>query len=303
MDIESIISQINAGYEVTETDLNSIENSLGIKIPPLMRDYYLRYNGAWVKTIYAKGIDGDIYGLHGISPIKYKNKPAGNNTFVPDDSGIGEFEQYVEWNRDYDVVVSNRLVPFAYDEGGEMYYWQAETTAVYYVLSEDIDNAKRVFDDLESFFQAFCDAVRLKESLEDNKPKESIEELEKNCWDEPPHYSSYVVITSYKARQKPICELTDEEIRLLISQKIGLKYLLPIAVRMLQINPFMMITFYPGDLMNCLLTLDVEDWKDNTDVFRNFFQIALDNQVRIFQNKELSGDRLLRLMDYYSSLQ
>ncbi|MCR4688678.1 MAG: SMI1/KNR4 family protein, partial [Saccharofermentans sp.] len=79
MDIESIISQINAGYEVTETDLNSIENSLGIKISPLMRDYYLRYNGAWVKTIYAKGIDGDIYGLHGISPIKYKNKPAGNN--------------------------------------------------------------------------------------------------------------------------------------------------------------------------------------------------------------------------------
>lgn len=112
-----------------------------------------------------------------------------------------------------------------------------------------------------------------------------------------------MVITSYKARQKPICELTDEEIRLLISQKIGLKYLLPIAVRMLQINPFMMITFYPGDLMNCLLTLDVEDWKDNTDVFSNFFQIALDNQVRIFQNKELSGDRLLRLMDYYSSLQ
>ena len=303
MDFKSIISSVNPGYEVSEIDINNIEKRLDIKIPAIMRDYYLRYNGAWVKTVYAKGIDGEMYDLHGIPAIKYKNKPAGNNTFVPDDSGIGEFEQYVEWNRDFDVVVRNRLIPFAYDEGGEMYYWQAETTAVYYVLSEDIDNAKKVFNDLESFFQAFCDAVSLKGSLEDNKPKESIEELEKDYWKEPPHYSSYVVITSHNARRKPICELTDEEIRLLISQKIGLKYLLPIAVRMLQLDPFMMITYYPGDLMNCLLSLEVEDWKDNPDEFRDFFQIAWDNQVRIFGNNEISGDRLLKLVDHFSSLQ
>ena len=73
----------------------------------------------------------------------------------------------------------------------------------------------------------------------------AIEELENDYWGEPT-FGSYVIKTCHKARQKPIKALSNEEIRCLIGQKIGLKYLLPAAVDILKNEPLIDIASHPA---------------------------------------------------------
>lgn len=57
----------------------------------------------------------------------------------------------------------------------------------------------------------------------------SLEELENSFW-EHNDFDSYVVQTVQAARKKPLRELSNEEIRVLTGQRVGLKYILPMAV-------------------------------------------------------------------------
>lgn len=114
----------------------------------------------------------------------------------------------------------------------------------------------------------------------------SIEELENDYWSET-EFSSYVSETCHNARKKPIAKLSYEEIRLMTGQKIGLKYLLPIAVSILEKNPLIEITFFNGDLLTELLRLDIIDWKDNKTDLDNFKTIILDNYSLIESCEEI----------------
>ena len=292
---EKIISKEHPECAVSEADILRIERVFDIEIPKLLREYYLRCNGAAVKTLYASGCDHISFGLHAIDALIYRMKYSADNsvTFVND--GEGSFEKTVRMFKDYDVVRDNHLIPFACDEGGELYYWQKGTSAVYIIFADDFDNPVKAFESIEDFFEAFAKAADDKQELDDLKPSQSLEELENDRWGEP-EFGSYVVTTSHSARQKPINKLTDEEIRLLIGQKIGLKYLLPIAVKMVELCPDRMITFFPGDLMKCLLNLDNEDWKDNKDDMEQFRKIVTENIDRIIVIKEISFDLINRLI-------
>ncbi len=95
----------------------------------------------------------------------------------------------------------------------------------------------------------------------------SLEQLENDFWGEPA-LDSYVVTVCHKARKKPLGELSHEEIRLLIGQKIGFKYLLPMALDILEKEPLIEVTFYEGDLMNELIRLDISDWQDSEQLQR-----------------------------------
>ena len=66
-----------------------------------------------------------------------------------------------------------------------------------------------------------------------NIQDKSIEELE-NDFREDSDFGSYVVQTSQRARKKPLSQLSKEEVRLLIGQKIGLRYLIPVALSILR---------------------------------------------------------------------
>ncbi|MDE6672938.1 MAG: hypothetical protein K2K16_12215 [Ruminococcus sp.] len=114
----------------------------------------------------------------------------------------------------------------------------------------------------------------------------SIEELENDYWCEP-NFSSYVSETCHSARKKTITKLLYEEIRLMIGQKIGLKYLLPIAVSILEKNPLIEVTFFKGDLLIQLLRLDIIDWKYNKMDLHKFRTIILDNYSLIKSCEEI----------------
>lgn len=105
----------------------------------------------------------------------------------------------------------------------------------------------------------------------------SIEELENSCW-EHNDFDSYVVRTVQAARKKPLSELTNEEIRVLVGQKVGLKYILPMAVAILKKDPMAEIRFFEGDLLECVLRLSPADWSENSDELREFRSIILANR-------------------------
>ena len=108
----------------------------------------------------------------------------------------------------------------------------------------------------------------------------SIEELENDYWGEPT-FGSYVVTTCHKARQMPIRLLSNEEIRCLIGQKIGLRYLLPIAVDILKSEPMIDVTYFEGDLLLALLRLELSDWENNPVELKEFITVLKDNCAQI----------------------
>lgn len=89
--------------------------------------------------------------------------------------------------------------------------------------------------------------------------KKSIEELEKAVWPHDP-FESHVVQESQKLRKVPVEKLTNENIRLLISQKIGLQYIVPLAIERLVNNPLASGGLYKGDLLSALANIPQEFW-------------------------------------------
>lgn len=119
----------------------------------------------------------------------------------------------------------------------------------------------------------------------------SIEELEQDFWEEPT-FHSYVVTTCHKARHKPIKLLSYEEIRCLIGQKTGLRFILPKAIDILLANPLINVTYYEGDLLIVVLRLDLDDWKYNQNELKTFITILQKNCSRIKTCEEISVELL-----------
>ena len=94
----------------------------------------------------------------------------------------------------------------------------------------------------------------------------SLQELEGEDWG-PPTYDSNLVTTCHQLRRKPLDEFTVEDLRIMIGQGIGLVYLVPIAIDILEENPLAGGNFYPGDLLGVVLNVDREFWGKNQDLW------------------------------------
>lgn len=116
--------------------------------------------------------------------------------------------------------------------------------------------------------------------------EKSVEELENIIWGEPP-IRSHVVLTCHNARKKPLCQLTAEEIRCLIGQRVGLRYVLPLGVSLLKQDPLTAVTFFPGDLLLTLLRLERRDFAENPDALESFLSILRENSDAIAACEEI----------------
>ena len=120
----------------------------------------------------------------------------------------------------------------------------------------------------------------------------SIEQLENKDWGEP-NFHSYVVETTHRAVKKPLKDLTLEEVRVLIGQKIGLKYILPIALEALQQNPIVEVTYYEGDLLCSVLRLEEKDWSDNPIEWNAWKRLLVEKEAVIRQIEEIPQEIFL----------
>lgn len=119
----------------------------------------------------------------------------------------------------------------------------------------------------------------------------SIAELENiECMD--CGMDSYVVRTSLNALKKPLNQLSIEEIRLLITQKLGVKYVLPAAVNALEDDIFQEVTYYNGDLLNAVLNLPMSFWNDNKNEYEKMRILIKKNYLKI-QNAEFVDKEFL----------
>jgi len=100
------------------------------------------------------------------------------------------------------------------------------------------------------------------EKLENNWRTKTLEALEKDVWGEP-EYNSHLVSTCHQLRKRPLNEFDNENLRILIGQNIGLKYLIPIAIEVLNENILAEGDLYAGDLLKSVLTSDENYWRDN----------------------------------------
>ena len=91
----------------------------------------------------------------------------------------------------------------------------------------------------------------------------SLEELDGHNWGEPETAPTGMVATCLRLRRTPLGALGPGDLQLLISQKIGLEYLMAKAIQVVSETPFLEAEFYPGDLLRTLLRVDVKYWGEN----------------------------------------
>lgn len=128
----------------------------------------------------------------------------------------------------------------------------------------------------------------------------SIEQLEKDIWKNPSEFPTDLVEKCYRYRKISIAELTNEQIRLLISQKIGIEYLIGIALKKLERNILTECDFYEGDLLIAVSGLPTEFWNENqTELLK--FKTIIEQNSELIKN-ELGEKKFDQLNERFSIL-
>ncbi|RZN80603.1 MAG: hypothetical protein EVB11_11500 [Winogradskyella sp.] len=111
-------------------------------------------------------------------------------------------------------------------------------------------------------------------------------------------YSSQVQLRTYNLFLKKINEYEIDDLRFMIGQQYGLKYLLPIAINYLEEDIMTEGLYYEGDLLNAVFHIPKYFWKKNLKSYSKIYEILLNNKSIIddlnteFEaNRDLISDR------------
>lgn len=116
----------------------------------------------------------------------------------------------------------------------------------------------------------------------------SLKQLEKDVWEEPEKFTTGLMQRCYKYRKVPISSLKAGEIRTLISQDIGTKFLLTRVLQLLSEDILIEGDLYEGDLLEVTLKIN---WNIDTSQQLRYKELVLANQVKI---KEVMGSSFLK---------
>lgn len=101
-------------------------------------------------------------------------------------------------------------------------------------------------------------------SMDPSLLAKTLDELDPPAW-AAPTYESYLVATCHRLRRRPIGEFGVEDLRIMIGQKIGLRFLVPLALDVVERDALVAGDLYPGDLLNSLLRLGPDFWRVHAD--------------------------------------
>lgn len=130
-------------------------------------------------------------------------------------------------------------------------------------------------------------------SMEDNWQSQSLEELEDAYWQEP-DYISDLIQKVLALRRTPLNRFSTEDLRLMISQGFALTYLVPLALERLQNNLFVEGDFYPGDLLQSVLHVDIEFWLKNRPLWHQLHRLIISRAYEV-EDKGINTTAFLEL--------
>ncbi len=147
--------------------------------------------------------------------------------------------------------------------------------------SEIIDRLQQFYEYENLGFINLADKVRRKSpKYENNWRFKTLEFLENNFWSEP-EYDSHVVRTAHKLRKIPLNDFAIEDLRIMIGQNIGLKYLIPLGLEALEENILAEGDCYEGDLLHSILKRDFNFWTKYPKHFERLTEIIQKNEFKI----------------------
>ncbi|MBK8627873.1 MAG: hypothetical protein IPN86_20600 [Saprospiraceae bacterium] len=122
---------------------------------------------------------------------------------------------------------------------------------------------------------------------------QSIEELENSKWETPLEYQSSIVENCHLLRKKPINKLSDEELRLSLSQDVGIKFTIPIILNKLLKNKYIECDFYPGDLLQETFRRLHTDWGDS-ELLKDHFTFLIRHNFKEIKSHEGISEKVKR---------
>jgi hypothetical protein len=125
--------------QLTELDLKNFEESLQIILPDDFKKHYLAYNGGYPPYEYVKGVK-HIFTINGFNPIKYG--------LLPIEKIVADYKE--------SGIVFEKKVPFAYDNGGNVFLI-SEEGPVYIIEAEFLEdkNFTLVSESFTDFLNSF----------------------------------------------------------------------------------------------------------------------------------------------------
>lgn len=129
---------------------------------------------------------------------------------------------------------------------------------------------------------------------EKNWQEKSLENLEKDFWGES-NYDKNLVKICHQLRKKPLKNFEIEDLRIMIGQNIGLKFLIPLAFEKLKENILAEGDYYEGDLLNSVLTSEESFWQKRPDLFDEL-------EVKFNDNSELFKQNMQELTTEFKRL-
>ncbi|HEY4328020.1 MAG TPA: contact-dependent growth inhibition system immunity protein [Mucilaginibacter sp.] len=125
--------------------------------------------------------------------------------------------------------------------------------------------------------------------LENNWQYKTIESLEKIEW---PHFDgdSRLIRRTKELRKIPLNAFTTEDLRTMIGERIGLDYLIPLALQILNTELFAEGDFFPGDLLKNVLAIDTVFWTDNRDHWLTLYNLINHRRNEIAKEKFSTAD-------------
>ncbi|MBF6329701.1 contact-dependent growth inhibition system immunity protein [Nocardia transvalensis] len=107
-----------------------------------------------------------------------------------------------------------------------------------------------------------------------NAGNRSVEDIEGDAWDAAQSDATYVIRRIHELRRVPVREFGIEDMRIMLSQKVGTAAVLPRALDVLEGNPLSSGDFYPGDLLVAVLGLGPDHWSGDAALLDRARRIA-----------------------------
>ncbi|MBI3560333.1 MAG: hypothetical protein HY080_01255 [Gammaproteobacteria bacterium] len=119
----------------------------------------------------------------------------------------------------------------------------------------------------------------------------TLTDLENDDWGSPnadsyPPLDSNLVKTIYQLRKKRLRDYTVEDLRIMIGQDVGLPFLLPMAIQILEQDPLAKGMHYKGDLLCNVLRINPDFYKTNPE-----YKSKVENLIKLTKNAITLLDR------------